>query len=518
MISADRAAARARSRRMIFNNDGCDCYVRPNSPGFTAADLLEARTAALADSFVDTIFYNTNRSGVGTFSHRTKIGEYFTRQDGRYAANLCPALAAAGTDPLAVMVDWCRREDVEIFWSLRMNDTHDGWGTPGDFSKDSHYGISEIKRQHPEWLLGGAGRVPTFGLWSALNYELEPVRDFLFRLVEEVCRDYDVDGVECDFMRHPTFFPATAEGRDCGDRERGLVTGLLRRVRTMMDEVGAKRGKPLLLSVRTPDSLAVAAGIGLDVEAWMREGLVDLLAVSDYYRFGPWAEPVAAGRRHDVPVFACLADSRVKLADGTPERLRNTLEALRGRALNAWQEGVAGLAMFNLFDPHSAFWREGGDPKLLEDRDRIYFASVRSLGGAHWRIPGAHRHRTIPALAPGPAGSQIPLRLETTDVPIDVGGSLAAAREIELRMRVANLADTGGVAARWNGRWLEPGRLEEGFLRWRLEPAEVKPQGNLAGLVLTGPSGPVWEDLQVWVAVEGTVAAMERNLTELDPG
>jgi len=143
---------------------------------------------------------------------------------------------------------------------------------------------------------------------------------------------------------------------------------------------------------------------------------------------------------------------------------------------------------------------------------------VRSLGGAHWRVPGAHRHRTIPALAPGPSGVQIPLRLDAVDVPIDVGGSLAAAREIELRMRVANLADSGGVAARWNGRWLEPGRLEEGFLRWRLEPAEVKSAGNRAGLVLTGPSGPVWEDLQVWVAVEGTVAAMERNLTQLDPG
>lgn len=516
-IPAARATARARRRRMIFNNDGCDCFTRPGAPGMTAADLIEARTAALADSFVDTIFYNTNRSGVGNFSHRTKVGQYFTRQDGRYATNLCPALAAAGTDPLAVMVDWCRRQDVEIFWSLRMNDTHDGWGTPGDFSPDQYYGISEIKRQHPEWLLGGAGRVPKFGLWSALNYELEPVRDFMFRLIEEVCLNYDVNGVECDFMRHPTFFPATADGTDCGDRERGFMTSLLRRVRKMMDDVAAKRGRPLLLAARTPDSLAVAAGIGLDVEGWMREGLIDLLAVSDYYRFAPWAEPVAAGRKHDVPVYPCLAESRLKLADGKPESLRNTLESMRGRALNAWQAGAAGLYMFNLFDPHSAFWREGGDPQMLEQRDRIYLASVRSVGGAPWRIPGAHRHRSIPLLAPGPGGVQIPVRLETVDVPIDVGGSLAAAREIELRMRVANLAEPGGVAARWNGRWLEPGRLEAGLLRWRLDPAEVKPQGNQAGLVLTSPAGPVWEDLQVWVAVEGTIAAMERTLTDLYP-
>jgi hypothetical protein len=74
------------------------------------------------------------------------------------------------------------------------------------------------------------------------------------------------------------------------------------------------------------------------------------------------------------------------------------------------------------------------------------------------------------------------------------------------------------VAARWNGRWLEPGRLEDGVLRWRLPPEQVQPQGNLAGLVLTGPTGPVWEDLQLWVAVEGSIAAMERNLTDLDVG
>jgi len=514
-IPADRAAARRRRRRIIMNNDGCDCYVRPNSPGLTAADLLEARTAALAGSFVDTIFYCTNRDGASIFSHRTEVGGYFTRRDDRHALNLCPALAAAGTDPLAVMVDWGRQQNVEVFWSLRMNDTHDGWGTPGDFSPGQYYDTCDVKRRHPEWLLGGTGRKPKFGLWTALNYELEPVRDFVFRLVEEVCRNDDVDGVECDFMRHPTFFPATAAGRDCGDRERECVTSLLRRVRTMMDEVGAKRGRPLLLAARTPDSLAAASVIGLDVETWMREGLLDLLSVSDYYRFGPWTDPVAIGRRHEVPVFACLAESRLKLADGRPERLRNTLESMRGRALNAWQEGVAGLAMFNLFDPHSAFWREGGDPALLADRDRIYFAAVRPPRGAQRRVPAVHRFWTKPVLTPGPAGVQIPLRLETTDVPIDAGGSLAAAREIELRMQVANLADAGGVAARWNGRWLEPGRLEEGVLRWRLDPADVQPRGNRAGLVLTGPAGPVWEDLQLWVAVEGTVAAMDRGLTDL---
>lgn len=483
----------------------------------TAEDLLAVRTTPLARSHVDTILYSTNRGGVGTFSHRTRVGEFFTRRDGRYARNLCPALETAGTDPLEAIAAWCRREKAEIFWSLRMNDTHDGWGTPGDLT-EVEPGLSAIKRQNPGWLLGGTDRKPRFGLWTALNYELEPVRDFMFRLVEEVVREYDIDGIECDFMRHPTFFPATAAGRVCGDRERGLLTDLVRRLRTLLDDTAARRGRPLLLAARTPDSMAAAASVGLDVERWMAEGLVDLLAVSDYYRFGPWEAAVAAARPHGVPVFACLSESRLRLGDGTPERLRNTLEALRGRALNAWQEGVAGLYTFNLFDPHSAFWREGGDPAILEQRDRIFFASVRSEGGASWRIPQAHRHRTLPLLAPGPAGSQIPLRPETVDVPIDAAGSLESVREIELRIQVANLASADGVAARWNGRWLDPGTLRNGSLRWRLEPDEVMPHGNRAGVVLTGRSGPVWEDLQLWIAVEGSVAAMERELTPLHVG
>lgn len=517
VVPASRAAARARRRRLIYNNDGCDCFKRPDDAGTTGEDLLEVRTSPLAKSHVDTIFYCTNRGGVGTFSHRTRVGEYFTRRDGRYARNLCAALAAAGTDPLAAVAAWGRRENVEVFWSLRMNDTHDGWGTPGDFS-EVEPGLSAIKRQHPEWLLGGTGRKPRFGQWSALNYELEPVRDFIFRVIEEVVRDYDIDGIECDFMRHPTFFPATATGKACGDGERGVITELLRRVRTLLDDAAGRRGRPLLLAARTPDSMAAAAVIGLDVERWMAEGLVDLLTVSDYYRFGPWEAAVAAARPHGVPVFACLSESRLRVADGSREPLRNTLESLRGRALNAWQEGVAGLYLFNLFNSHSAFWREGGDPAILEQRDRIYFASVRSQGGASWRFPLAHRFRSLPLLAPGQGGVQIPLGPETVDVPIDAGGSLAAAREIELRMQVAGLQGPEGVAARWNGRWLEPGTLQDGVLRWRLDPGEVRPRGNRAGLVRTGPGGPVWEDLQLWVAVEGSIAAMERGLTPLDAG
>lgn len=514
-LNPARLAARQRRRRIIFNNDGCDCFEHPGiDPRTDPADaLLDARTSALADSQVDSIFYCTNRSGVGVFSHRTAIGEIFTRRDGNYAGNLVPDLLARHTDPLRLMVEWGRRHNREIFWSLRMNDTHDGWGEPGDFMADRHYAISQFRRSHPEYLLGGAGRKPRYGLWTACNYALEPVREFIFRLIEEVCRNYDVDGIECDFLRHETFFPSTAAGEPCTDAERAAMTGLLRRVRALLDEVSAARGKSLLLAVRAPDSVDLAYDLGLDLRGWMAEGLVDLLAVSCYYRLTPWTEAVELGRRHGVPVFACLSDSRLKLPSGKPDPLRQTVESLRGRALTAWEEGVAGIHMFNLFDPRCTFWREAGDVGGLSRLNRIHLASARGMGGSMWRVPRVHHYRRLPVLSPDYVpGCVMHVRGELTEVPINAGGSLEGVQGIQLRMRMAGLTDPAQVAARWNGRWLPPGEWRDGHLRWALAPAEVRPLGNRAGLVLTGASGPVWEDLQLWVAARGTMAEMEAGL------
>lgn len=297
------------------------------------------------------------------------------------------------------------------------------------------------------------------------------------------------------------------------------MTALLRRVRALLEELSAERSKPLLLAVRVPDSADLARDLGLDVEAWLAEGLVDLLAVSCYYRLTPWSDAVQLAKRHAVAVYPCLSESRLKLASGRREPRRCTVEAMRGRALNAWQEGVSGIYVFNLFDPHSPFWREAGDPALLSTRNRIYFASVRSGGGSMWRVPQVHRYRRLPLLAPEYIpGCVIHLRGELAEVPVDSGGSLASAREIELRLQVANMEDPAQVAARWNDRWLPQGVLRDGSLRWALKAAEVLPTGNRAGLVLTGAAGPVWEDLQLWVSTMGTVAEMEAGLTPLDQG
>ena len=197
-MKALRQKAAARPRRIILNNDGGEPSVQMKSP--SAKELLDLRTSALAGTQVDSIFYCTRSSGFGLFTHFTKVGQVFTSLEGRYAVNQMPALLKAGIDPLRVMVDFAKEHGMELFWSMRMNDTHDGSG--------AEYGpiilrTNTLKLTHPEYLLGTARKRPKHGAWTAVDYGRPEIRELAFRYFEEVCRNYDVDGVELDFFRHP---------------------------------------------------------------------------------------------------------------------------------------------------------------------------------------------------------------------------------------------------------------------------------------------------------------------------
>src|SRR5690606_22396320 len=73
----------------------------------------------------------------------------------------------AGTDPLAVVAEFCKAHEIELFWSLRMNDTHDGSRTDyGPIMLRSN----RLKLEHPEYLLGTRSKRPKYGAWTAVDY------------------------------------------------------------------------------------------------------------------------------------------------------------------------------------------------------------------------------------------------------------------------------------------------------------------------------------------------------------
>ncbi len=474
-----------RQRRVILNNDGGDAVVTADEP--TVEAMLAERTVGLEDTHVDTIFYCTNRGTFSRHSHQSEVSETFTRTDGRYSKNLVPVLAEMGTDPIEVMVEWCRDHDMEIFWSERMNDRHDA-GRPK--------GVSEWKKEHPECLVGSPEDRPPHGAWSQVDYAHQAVRDQMFAIIQEVCQNYDVDGIEMDFFRHPCYFRTVAWGGHATDEERDLMTGFVRRVRKMTERVGRERGRPFLVAIRVPDSVPLCHAMGLDLHAWLSEGLVDIVTGSGYFRMNPWSSLGELGDRYDVKVFAGLSDSRVN-AERTVINRRGT-ESYRGRAERAWQGGVDGIYLFNMFNPHKEFLNEIGDPEVLAGLDRTFVTTVRgarkrSYGSPDYWIADGSQWQNVPVITP-----EEPVAVEageTRSVPIELGADPWVATDRRPMDVTLHLMATGASQVAINGHALEQPDTEDMWRHYKLSEGQVRPGQNVVAVTAereTANEGITW--------------------------
>lgn len=468
-----------RQRRIIFNNDGCDALYLPKTEQLKVETFLDKRTTPLKGTQVDTISYCTISSGFSFFTHRTKVGTMLTRQPGDFGIrpemrNITQEMADQGTDCLQAVLEFAHQNGMECFWSMRMNDTHDA-----EYRPDKPYLLyPPLKEQNPGWLVGDPVKRTRYGRWSSVDYAQPEIRDLAFRFIEEVCRNYDVDGIELDYFRHLCFFKSTANGEAASDAERDMMTELIRRVRVMTEEVGLQRGRPILILLRATDSVDFNRDMGLDLERWLRDGLIDLLATTCYFRLNTWETSVALGHKYGVPVYPCISDSRVK---GESRFLRGSVESYRGQAMEAWAAGADGIHLFNLFDVfggRSPVFKEIGDPVALEAMDKLYFLTVRDGDPNRWLADGA-RHRTLPILTPAYPKIIVPGSPLVLD--LAVGEDLAnrqPAPEVSLHLLLPTLRNPAEVSVRFNGHPLETASRVDDWLDLQVEPAWVKKGAN----------------------------------------
>ena len=151
------------TRKLIFNDDGGGSRI-PRYLVRSAEEFLEQRASGLEGSAVDTVSFCTTAGTFGRFYHRSEIGETADDVRGRYFPSVIPDLIEGGTDPLEVMATFCHERDKEIWWSFRMNDTHDA---------SNELLVSKLKKEHPEYLLGRLGESQQFGTWSSVDYGVE---------------------------------------------------------------------------------------------------------------------------------------------------------------------------------------------------------------------------------------------------------------------------------------------------------------------------------------------------------
>lgn len=318
-----RLAAAQRERRLILDDDGDLVFSEDAKRGSTA--FLQQRFNPVLGRPVDSVNWCI-MWGIAVGKGETSY--WRTQQQGE-------PLNDSMSDPTPVMIEASQKNDLEIFGSVRMNDTHDAFGKP-------HGRLDyPMKVDHPEWLIGDCTMetdisISEAGLyWSGLNYAVQQVREDRLWWIRNTAQQYDLDGVDLNFFRMPYYFKPGAE-------EDGIstMTEFLRDVRREIDEASLKRGRPLLLGARTPGTLQTCLVLGLDVETWIKEGLLDRLSIGGGYMpmTNPAEELVSLGHSHGVPVYPCINC-------GAP--VQGTDLELRGAASNIFWAGADGIYLWN---------------------------------------------------------------------------------------------------------------------------------------------------------------------------
>ena len=150
------------------------------------------------------------------------------------------------------------------------------------------------------------------------------------------------------------------------------MTDFMRKTRERVTAIETERGRPFVIAPRVFDTPEINRLLGLDVETWLEEGLLDLLIVGGHYTYysipvSDWAE---LAHKYDVPFYPCLYRS-------------TGVEFDRAVASHFFNSGADGIYTFNLRLPgHLEPIKEIGDPDLIARRDKHYVMNPGYGGGA----------------------------------------------------------------------------------------------------------------------------------------
>ena len=276
----------------------------------------------------------------------------------RPTAQTMRRLLELGTDPLELAVEACRERGVLIVGSFRMNDAHFG---------DHRAELADFWRDNPQWRIAGT---------TVVDPAIPQVYEHRMALFREVLENYDIDGIEFDFMRWQHMI---SEPR----RNHTVLTKMVAETRSMLDDVARRKGRrKLLLGVRVPPSLQTRPDVaqypgmahpemnhscldkGLNVKTWIDHGDVDYVCPSLSWPLWPGLphtkEFVDLAGGTEVGIYPTLfpVPTWVHGANTTPierddhERLLRYKNELCRLALQLYDDGADGISTYNWI-PHA---------------------------------------------------------------------------------------------------------------------------------------------------------------------
>ena len=460
---------------VIYNDDADLAFVVPDRVQSEA--LLRANIAALADTPVktlvycigmggDLLYYNTNvASRVGWRQAPDEVpGSLLAKR--MENARVC---LAQGADAVRTAGEMAKALGLRFIPSLRMNDAH------FMVDPDRHSMTSEFWFAHRDrYIIKESPLAFQKAYGNLLDYTHAAVRQLrLDTVFEALERNRDlVDGFELDFNRFQVFFPKGRAGAGAP-----LMTELVRSVRVRLDQLARETKRPMFLFVRIPPSLTDATTAGLEVERWMREGLVDMVSPAQIMTLAgdmPIADLAELGRRYRVAIHPSLyprtswrlafpPQSETRYAGAKVTR-DATLEEIRGAAANYFRMGVAGFYLFNFYNAFgSARPHDGRLYQVFRDIARndnlVGQAKVYAVTKSYYHDgPGSYAYgKPLPAPIDPVAGLQV-----VVAVAEDPAASPFPLRTCELRLGFRGVPAEARLTVRWNEKVVFEGGLASG--------------------------------------------------------
>ena len=348
-------------------------------------------------------------------------------------------------DFMKVRYGICRRRGIESWSSMRMNDVH--WSSTTNRPQHSDFWLG-----HPEFR-----RARYRSAWQdswydrTLDYGRKEVYDYHLAMAREYLLDYESDGLELDWSRSSPVLRPGAE-----EEGAAILTRFVREVRAAAGEAAKKWGHPVRIAMRVPARVSECLAIGMDVPAWAREGLVDVVEPAP-----PWH--VRTEQDADVALWRKLLPDGVVLAPAIDYAVSTDgVAALTGDnetdaafASNFYRQGADTISFYNHFPRHA--------------KERSDAQAAFRMGADRQAVAAAPRRHVFTWHLPAGDGAAADCRFFTS-YRLNLGEGVAgrkAVLTVGTRRKGAFGVLVNGVSCHELGEDALPKRLPKGAICWR---------------------------------------------------
>lgn len=343
--------------RQVFNDDAQFLMETPSEDpvGFVKT-WLDKEVAAVPFS---TFVFLAATPDICTFE--TRVGEVYGDRlipggDSGWATGI-RHLRAAGTDALAVVTEHMHAHGREVLAAVRMSDTH-------------HTRLASSVPLAPQFAIDN----PQFVIQqpdgrtneTALDYSHPEVRAHRLAIMREIVENYDVDGLELNFVRWAKHFP-----RHLGKEKAPVMTRYMSEIHSMLKEVARAKGRrrPFTLGVRVAESLDACWRAGVDIETWTRNKWIQYIVVSTWNNTDPQLRVdqfARFARPNDVELIVVMGNM-IGCIDANPPTILDRPVAMsakhaknyQGMLLNASEARGAAANFFAGGADSISFWNVG---------------------------------------------------------------------------------------------------------------------------------------------------------------